>query len=110
VSEALAQLQAPDRLRLAYYYVHGLTLAQAGALLGEHEATASRKLERARKALRQGIAAALAARGGRVEDIESWGAVARHAWDAALSDALGVDAPGGAQVAAAPSFKRKKAP
>ena len=36
------------RLRLAYYYVHGLTLAEAGRLFGEHEATASRKLEKAR--------------------------------------------------------------
>ena len=52
VSAALAALDAPSRLRLAYYYVHGLTLAEAGRLFGEHEATASRKLEKARAGLR----------------------------------------------------------
>lgn len=110
VSEALTALEAPDRLRLAYYYVHGLTLAQAGRLLGEHEATASRKLDKARKALRRGIETALSARGGRVEDIESWGAVAREAWDAALSTALAVEAPGGAQAEAPLAFNRERTP
>ena len=52
VSEAIAGLEARDRLRLAYYYAQGLTLAQIGRLLGEHEATVSRKLERTRRELR----------------------------------------------------------
>ena len=90
--------------------VHGLTLAQAGTLLGEHEATASRKLEKARKALRQGIEAALTARGGRVDEIESWAEVARQAWDAALAESLGVAAPEGAQAPASPPFKGKRTP
>ena len=63
VTAALAVLGGDERVRLAYYYAHGLTLAQAGRLFGESEATASRKLERARKALRAAIESALAARG-----------------------------------------------
>jgi len=56
---ALAALEPRDRLRLAYYYVHDLTLAQIGLLMGEHEATVSRKLERTRRALRKKVDAAL---------------------------------------------------
>jgi RNA polymerase sigma-70 factor (ECF subfamily) len=122
VSVALAGLDAPARLRLAYYYVHGLTLAEAGRLFGEHEATASRKLEKARTALRRLIETALSARGVRVEDVESWGDVATQAWDAALAEALGVAAPdsadpagatagrAGPQESARPSFKGKRTP
>ena len=119
---ALAGLDAPSRLRLAYYYVHGLTLAEAGRLFGEHEATASRKLEKARTALRRLIETALAERGVRVEDVESWSDVATQAWDAALGEALGVAAPGSADAAdtaagragpqepARPAFKGKRTP
>ena len=56
---ALDALAPRDRLRLAYYYVEELTLAEIGKLLGEHEATVSRKLERTRKDLRGRIDAAL---------------------------------------------------
>ena len=52
VVAALASLDARQRLRLACYYVQQLTLAQIGRLLGEHEATVSRKLNRARHDLR----------------------------------------------------------
>jgi len=52
-------LEPRDRLRLAYYYVDELTLAEIGKLLGEHEATASRKLDRTRRELRGRIDAAL---------------------------------------------------
>jgi RNA polymerase sigma-70 factor (ECF subfamily) len=112
VSEALAGLEAGSRLRLAYYYVHGLTLAEAGRLFGEHEATASRKLERARATLRGLIEASLAAKGARVDEVDSWGEVARQAWDAALADVLGVEAPARpeAQGTARPSFKGKRTP
>jgi RNA polymerase sigma-70 factor (ECF subfamily) len=56
---ALGTLAARDRLRLAYYYVEGLTLAQIGKLVGEHEATVSRKLERTRREVRKQVEAAL---------------------------------------------------
>ncbi len=59
LSEALVALEARERLRLAYYYIEDLTLAQIGRLLGEHEATVSRKLDRARRDLHQQVDAAL---------------------------------------------------
>lgn len=107
VTAALGALGPDDRVRLAYYYAHGLTLAQTGRLFGESEATASRKLERARKALRGHIEQALGTLGLFASDIDDWVAVAREAWDAALVDALGVTAP---QEPGAAPFKGKKTP
>jgi len=107
VTAALAVISGDDRVRLAYYYAHGLTLAQAGRLFGESEATASRKLERARRALRAAIESALVARGLTLADVDDWAAVANRAWDAALADALGVPAP---QETGPPSFKGKRTP
>ncbi len=105
LTAALVVLAQADRVRLAYYYAHGLTLAQAGRLFGESEATASRKLERARKALRLGIEGELAARGLSVCDIDDWAAVSRQAWDSVLMEALAVPAP---QEPGSPPFKGKK--
>jgi RNA polymerase sigma factor (sigma-70 family) len=48
----LRGLEPGDRLRLASYYVQGMTLAQIGRMTGEHEATVSRKLDRLRRAIR----------------------------------------------------------
>jgi IS30 family transposase len=59
LAEILAGLASCDRLRMAYYYVEGLTLAQIGRLMGEHEATVSRKLERARREVRERVDSAL---------------------------------------------------
>src|ERR1700746_1889056 len=59
VTAALRDLAPRDRLRLAYYYVDDLTLAQIGKLLGEHEATVSRKLERTRTDLKRCLEDAL---------------------------------------------------
>ncbi|HYL46740.1 MAG TPA: sigma-70 family RNA polymerase sigma factor [Candidatus Limnocylindrales bacterium] len=55
MTSALEALAAQDRLRLAYYYVEELTLAEIGKLFGEHEATASRKLESARRKVREKV-------------------------------------------------------
>ena len=52
LTAALQALEPRDRLRLSYYYLQDLTLAQIGRLLGEHEATVSRKLDRIRSDLR----------------------------------------------------------
>jgi RNA polymerase sigma-70 factor (ECF subfamily) len=52
---ALAALDARARLRLSLYYAQELTLAAAGRLLGESEATVSRKLERTRRDLRAAV-------------------------------------------------------
>jgi RNA polymerase sigma-70 factor len=53
LAEALNALSPDDRLRLSYYYVQDLTLAQTAAILGEHESSASRNLARARVAIRE---------------------------------------------------------
>ena len=49
---ALAALSARDRLRVACYYAQELTLAEAGRVLGEHEATVSRQLAKTRRTIR----------------------------------------------------------
>lgn len=59
LTAVLEALAPRDRLRLAYYYVEELTLAEIGKLMGEHEATVSRKLDRTRRDLRSRIDAAL---------------------------------------------------
>ena len=56
---ALAALPPRDRLRLAYYHADDLTLAAVGRLLGEHEATVSRKLQRTREQIKAAIDAVL---------------------------------------------------
>jgi IS30 family transposase len=53
LTQAINSLGARDRLRLACYYVDERTLAEIGRMLGEHEATVSRKLERTRAHLRK---------------------------------------------------------
>jgi RNA polymerase sigma-70 factor (ECF subfamily) len=55
LTRAIANLSARDRLRLACYYAQDLTLAQTARLLGEHEATASRQLNRTRRAIREDV-------------------------------------------------------
>jgi RNA polymerase sigma factor (sigma-70 family) len=55
LAQAVASLPPRDRLRLGCYYAEGLTLAQIGRVLGEHEATVSRQLTRARKAIRLAV-------------------------------------------------------
>jgi RNA polymerase sigma-70 factor len=51
--DAVNALAPDDRLRLSYYYVQDLTLAQTAAILGEHESSASRNLARARTTIRE---------------------------------------------------------
>ncbi len=52
---ALASLSAEDRCILAYYFLDDLTLAKIASILGVHESTISRRLERLVKALRKDI-------------------------------------------------------
>jgi RNA polymerase sigma factor (sigma-70 family) len=61
VAQALAALPAADRLLLLLYYVQGLRLAQIARILGAHEATASRRLQKIRAELRQRVEGILAA-------------------------------------------------
>lgn len=59
LEQALAALPPRDRLRLCYYHADEMTLAAIGRLLGEHEATVSRKLQRTRDQLKAAIDAVL---------------------------------------------------
>ncbi len=64
LAAALQQLAARDRLRLALYYTRELKLAAVGRLLGESEATVSRKLARCRADLRHAVERRLRERHG----------------------------------------------
>jgi RNA polymerase sigma factor (sigma-70 family) len=55
LATSIAALEARDRLRLRCYYVDGMKLAAIGRLLREHEATASRHLDRTRRDLRSAV-------------------------------------------------------
>lgn len=61
--EALAAISAEERLLLASYYLDGHTLAAIAALLGVHESTVSRRLDRAVRSLTRGIVKRLRRRG-----------------------------------------------
>ncbi|HTL01154.1 MAG TPA: sigma-70 family RNA polymerase sigma factor [Vicinamibacterales bacterium] len=64
LGRVVTRLAPQDRLRLACYYGQQLTLAQTGALLGEHEATASRGLARTRREIRSAVEAELRGKNG----------------------------------------------
>jgi len=61
--QALATLPSEDRLVLSSYYLDGRTLADIARMLGVHESTISRKLDKLAKVLRKQIIAGLT-RGG----------------------------------------------
>lgn len=61
--EALDQLPSEDRLILAGYYLDNRTLTDIGRMLGVHESTVSRRLEKLLKGLRKQVLAGLQARG-----------------------------------------------
>lgn len=63
LAAALGKLPAEDRLLVKLYYFDGLKLHEAGALLGFHEATASRRLTRIYAELRQQVEGILIGRG-----------------------------------------------
>jgi RNA polymerase sigma-70 factor, ECF subfamily len=56
---ALGGLDAEDRLLVRLYYFDGLKLKEAGAVLGVHEATASRRLTRVHAEVRKRVEALL---------------------------------------------------
>ncbi|HKO60415.1 MAG TPA: sigma-70 family RNA polymerase sigma factor [Pyrinomonadaceae bacterium] len=55
LSQAMLALTAEDRLLVKLYYFDGLRLKEAGAVLGVHEATASRRLTRIHTELRRQV-------------------------------------------------------
>ena len=64
LAAALAAIAPRDRLRLACYYARDMKLAAIGRMLGEHEASVSRHLARARREVRAAIEAHLRAQAG----------------------------------------------
>ena len=52
---ALKSLAPRDRMRMAYYYRHELSLKEIGRLMDEHESTVSRRLAHTRGQLREAI-------------------------------------------------------
>jgi RNA polymerase sigma-70 factor (ECF subfamily) len=55
LAESLQRMSAEDRLLVKLYYFDSLRLREAGAVLGVHEATASRRLTRIHTELRQQV-------------------------------------------------------
>jgi RNA polymerase sigma-70 factor (ECF subfamily) len=55
LGQAIAELADEDRLLMKLYYFEGLRLREAGAVLGVHEATASRRLTRIHGEVRQRV-------------------------------------------------------
>ena len=55
LTRALADLEDEDRLLMKLYYFDGLRLREAGAVLGVHEATASRRLTRIHAEVRESV-------------------------------------------------------
>jgi RNA polymerase sigma-70 factor (ECF subfamily) len=60
---ALAALDSEDRMVLAAYYLDGRTLAEIARMLGVHESTISRKVDKLAKSLRKKILANLMQQG-----------------------------------------------
>jgi len=63
LDEALGQLAGEDRLVLASYYLDNRTLTEIGKMIGVHESTISRRLEKLLKGLRKQVMAGLVSRG-----------------------------------------------
>ena len=64
LKQAVAELGAEDRLILKLYYFDDTKLKDIGAILGFHEATASRKLVRVQTEIRKSVEKILQARHG----------------------------------------------
>src|SRR5437660_4740476 len=80
LARTLGELDAEDRLLMKLYYFDGLRLREAGAVLGVHEATASRRLTRIHGAVRQRVEAILMKEHGwtKMEAVSSLADVATH--------------------------------
>ncbi|MFN2578511.1 MAG: RNA polymerase sigma factor [Pyrinomonadaceae bacterium] len=80
LGRALAELPDADRLLMKLYFFDGLRLREAGAVLGVHEATASRRLTRVQGDVRQHVEAILMKQHGwtKAEAARSLSDVAAH--------------------------------
>ena len=79
LATSIKQLSAEDRLLVKLYYFDGLRLREAGAVLGVHEATASRRLTRVHGELRQQVERILVDKGWTKSETErAFSEVALH--------------------------------
>jgi len=80
LAEAIEGLSQEDRLLVKLYYFDDLRLREAGAVLGVHEATASRRLTRIQRDLRDGVQRALVEQHGwtKAEAEQSFAEVAQE--------------------------------
>ena len=80
LNRAVQELAAEDRLLVKLYYFDNLRLREAGAVLGVHEATASRRLTRIQTDLRKRVARILIDERGwtQAETEKSFAEVAQH--------------------------------
>ena len=80
LNTAVQELAAEDRLLVKLYYFDNLRLREAGAVLGVHEATASRRLTRIQTDLRKRVAKILIDERGwtQMETEKSFAEVAQH--------------------------------
>ena len=63
LEEAFTQMASEDRLVLAAYYLDNRTLTEIGRMIGVHESTISRRLEKLLKGLRKQVMSGLVQRG-----------------------------------------------
>lgn len=93
LAEALGSLGAEDRLLVKLYYFDGLRLKEAGAVLGVHEATASRRLTRLHAEIRKRVESGLVGRGWtREEAARALADASRSQTDADLRSMLAPEA------------------
>jgi RNA polymerase sigma factor (sigma-70 family) len=85
LAAAIGRLDARDRLRVRCYYIENMKLAAIGRLLKEHEATASRNLERTRQELRATVETELKTTEGFDAD------TLRECLDTVMNDPSGID-------------------
>lgn len=80
LARTLGELDAEDRLLMKLYYFDGLRLREAGAVLGVHEATASRRLTRIHREVRERVETILMKEHGwtKAEATRSLAEVATH--------------------------------
>ncbi len=80
LGRALSELNSKDRLLMKLYYFDGLRLREAGAVLGFHEATASRRLTRIHREVREKVETILMKEHGwtKAEAVASLAEVAMH--------------------------------
>jgi RNA polymerase sigma-70 factor, ECF subfamily len=104
--EALALLLGEDRMVLSAYYLDGRTLAEIARMLGVHESTICRKVDKLAKSLRKQIIATLVRRGMSRRQAEEALEVDVRDLQVNIRRSLTQESP--AQESSAPAFSEKR--